>query len=359
MKRVVKILLIVLAVLILIPAGGLLFLTLAAYDPPPQEAALNFSPGASSDFAPETLRILTWNLGYAGLDKNSDFILDGGVTSRPPNRETVEANLKAIGDFLTFQDSDVYFLQEVDKASSRTWKIDQTAFLKEKFPGFSGWYGRNYKAPFVPFPPKDPIGTTDSGIVTLTRFAPKDIPGRHQLPGEYSWPVRTVHLKRCAVITRIPTPEPGKDWCLINVHLSAYGDGSLRAQQLGYIKEWMVELYEEGHYVVLGGDWNSLFPGIHRDHFTPFTTPEELTTWIQRIPEGWTPADWRWCFDPQVATNRSLEKSFVRGENLETIIDGFLVSPNIEVKEIQGFDLAFESSDHNPLAITLGPARQF
>ena len=226
--------------------------------------AISLGTSTSLDFAPETLRILTWNIGYAGLNKDGDFILDGGATSTPPSRAAVEADLGEIGDFLTLQDSEVYFIQEVDRASSRTWKIDQARFLQGLFPDYSGWYSRNYKAFFVPFPPLDPIGATDSGILTLSRFTPKKEVMRHQLPGEHPWPVQTVHLKRCAMITRIPSSEEGRDWCLINIHLSAYGDGSLRIQQLGYLKKWMLELYEEGHLVVDRGGLELPPPG-HRE----------------------------------------------------------------------------------------------
>ena len=104
---------------------------------------------------------------------------------------------------------------------------------------------------------------------------------------------------------------------------------------------------------MVGGDWNSLFPGIDLNHFAPSTTPPELLAWIQKIPENWSPPGWQWVFDADTATNRTLEKPFVRGENLESIIDGFLVSPNVTVEEVQGFDLMFKNSDHNPLAVTL------
>ncbi len=354
MKLYVKIPLFAVITLLILAGAGLLFLTLAAYRPPDtEEAVLINAPAETALFGPEVLRIIDWNIGYAGLGGESDFILDGGVTSKPDSPETVEENLQAIGDFLKHQDGDVYFLQEVDKKSTRTDRLDQTAYLRDIFEEYHVWYARNYKAVFVPFPPSDPMGAMDSGLLTLSRFTPEETPRRHQLPGQYSWPVNTVHLKRCALITRIPSPDPDRQWCLINIHLSAYDDGTLRSEQLGFLKEWILSLYEEGHYVVVGGDWNSLFPGIELHHFAPSTTPPELLAWIQKIPQGWSPRDWQWVYDEKTPTNRTLEKPFVRGENLESIIDGFLVSPNVLVEEVQGFDLRFQNSDHNPVAVTL------
>jgi len=354
MKLYLKIPLIVIIVLIALAGAGLLFLTLAAYHPPAEEEAIQVNtPEETSPFGPEVLRIVNWNIGYAGLGAASDFILDGGVTAKPDSRETVEVNLSAVGRFLAHQDGDVIFLQEVDRGSARTYRMDQTANLLEIFPDYHLWYARNYKAVFVPFPPSDPLGAMDSGLLTMSRFSPTETPRRYQLPGQYSWPVNTVHLKRCALLTRIPSPNPDRQWCLINIHLSAYDDGSLRSEQLGFLKEWILNLYEEGHYVVVGGDWNSLFPGIELHHFAPSTTPPDLLAWIQKIPEKWSPPGWQWVYDAGTSTNRTLEKPFVRGENLESIIDGFLVSPNVSVEEVQGFDLMFKNSDHNPVAVTL------
>ncbi|MBI9104557.1 MAG: hypothetical protein JEY99_19230 [Spirochaetales bacterium] len=204
----------------------------------------------------------------------------------------------------------------------------------------------------MPFPPASPMGKMDSGLMTLSKF-PSEETTRYQLPGQYSWPTRIFHLKRCVLFTRIPSAVAGKDWCLFNIHLSAYGDGSMRREQLTYLKALISSLYDEGHYVVAGGDWNSLFPGVEKEHFGAYTTPEEHLGWIQRIPEDWTMEGWQWCYDPKVSTSRSLEKPYLRGENFETIIDGFYVSPNIEVRAVRGYDLMFEHSDHNPVSVTL------
>lgn len=43
-------------------------------------------------------------------------------------------------------------------------------------------------------------------------------------------------------------------------------------------------------------------------------------------------------------------KKYVEGENFVTIIDGFIVSPNVEIVNVQGKDLKFENSDHNPVS---------
>jgi endonuclease/exonuclease/phosphatase family metal-dependent hydrolase len=341
-------------VLVLLPVLTLLFFTAAAYNPPaetPLEPVITPEPQAESG-APGDLRIVTWNLGYGGLDDKTDFVMEGGTMALPRSRQAVEDSLTAMGDFLAAREADVYFLQEVDRASSRSYKINQIEYLSPLFTDYFGWYARNYKALFVPYPLSSPLGKVDSGLLTLSRFSsPQTV--RYQLPGSYSWPVRIFHLKRCAVFLRFPSPVEGKDWCLFNIHLSAYDSGTMRKEQLAFLKDRIQELYAQGHYVVVGGDWNSLFPGIGMDHFGPHTTPQESLFWVQEIPAGWSLPGWNWSFDPRVPTSRALNQPYRDGENFVTVIDGFYVSPNVEIREIQGFDLRFEWTDHNPAAVTL------
>jgi hypothetical protein len=41
----------------------------------------------------------------------------------------------------------------------------------------------------------------------------------------------------------------------------------------------------------------------------------------------------------------------VPGENYVTTIDGYIVSPNVEVLEVNGYDLGFEYTDHQPVRL--------
>lgn len=185
-------------------------------------------------------------------------------------------------------------------------------------------------------------------MVTLTRIAALE--GlRYQLPWTQPWPERFFQLKRCALLLRLPSPTPGKDWCLLNVHLSAFDDGSQRAKELAFIKNLILVLARGGHYVVVGGDWNSILPGVAMDRFRPWTTAEKDLFWVRRVPEGWTPAGWVWAYDPRTPSVRTNEKPFREGENFHTIIDGFLLSPNVLLDEVESEYLGFAHSDHHPV----------
>ena len=136
---------------------------------------------------------------------------------------------------------------------------------------------------------------------------------------------------------------------LINIHLSAFDDGTLREQQSAFIRQQILALYEQGHYVVIGGDWNMVLPGVARDAFGSFTTPEQDLAWLKTLPDGFTPEGWTWAVDRTVPSVRTNEQPFREGENLRTVIDGFLLSPNVQLEDVRGVDLRFAHSDHQPV----------
>lgn len=274
MKIIKKILLVLLSIIVLGVSVFVIFLGLAQileYRPKPSLVLENMGIPLESE-PPAELSLLSWNLGYCGLDADTDFVLEGGELSRARSKSAVRENLSGILGFLDQNPADIFFLQEVDRKSHRSFRVDQVAALEDAYSTYSAWYGINYNAFFVPFPLFSPIGDVTSGLLSLSKF-PATEARRLQLPGQYSWPVRLFHLKRCMLVIHFPSPKADKDWYLIQLHLSAYDrDGSLRKRQLDFVKDYILKLAGLGHLVVIGGDWNSFFPGIEKDSFGPYRT---------------------------------------------------------------------------------------
>ncbi len=358
MKKHNERLLTILLLVLLIPITGfLVFLTAAQifqYSPPLIEESEILSTGSPAlpVIVPigESLRILDWNIGYGGLDAGSDFVMDGGTQGLPESRSRVEENLQGISRQIKSIDADFYLFQEVDRYSKRSYRVDQAEILNSLKPAYDSRFAMNFKMFFIPYPVHQPIGRVRSGLLSLSIYKVAES-RRHQLPGSYSWPTRLFMLRRCISVSRYDTDIPGRSLFLTNVHLSAYDDGGMRRQQLEYLKQWMMELYSRGDYVILGGDWNSLFPEEGFDDFAPYTTTEENLFWIQRIPENWTPEEWQWGWDPEVPSCRTLDQAYIPGENFRTIIDGFLVSPNVQIDEVKTYNAEFSYSDHNPVSL--------
>ena len=293
------------------------------------------------------LELLIWNIVYAGLDASMDFFYDGGKQMRP-SEEGVIRNMQGIVENLApFRGSDFILLQEVDQDSKRSYHLNQYQIIDEEFGDFQAYFGMNYKVPFVPIPLREPMGKVHSGLVTLSRHTPARVI-RHQFPGNYGWPMKLFMLDRCYLVNRYPL-SGGHELLVINTHNSAYDDGSLREQQMTHLKEFLLKEYDLGNYIVVGGDWNQ----------SPHGLPPELpghrfdTENLTYVDEGYPAPDWKWAYDPGIPTNRRVAIPYDRGRSLTTIIDYYLLSPNIRVKQVNTVDLDFRYSDHQPVQLQI------
>lgn len=325
--------------IVMILGGFLAVETIRDYKPP---AIIELKKeGKAKKFSPDRLTIFTWNIGYAGLGKDMDFFADGGTTSIPPKdkfNEYLEGILKVVSKYSSV--SDVMYFQEVDRDSDRSYHVDEYEKLKKVLKDFASVFAYNYVVDFVPVPLTHPMGKVSGGMATFSKYDFYD-PVRIALPGQYSWPKNLFYLDRCMIVIRIPAPD-GKEWVLINTHNSAFDNGDQREKQLSFIKKFITDEYEKGNYVIIGGDWNLMLGG----NFKYTESPEEF---YKPIPKDWAPKGWKWVIDKKIPTNRSVRAPYKKGKTFVTIIDGFLVSPNVKVLSVRGINLEFKYSDHNPV----------
>ena len=353
MKKFLKILLILVLVLV-IGLGGLLgWLTATEFRPAAVEEAAVERAGEFDVLKPgEMFTVLSWNVGYAGLGRGEDFFLDGGSRARPDSRDTVLGYLDGISASLESIGPDLVLLQEVDSNSSRTYSIDERGFLSR---GMScETYALNYSCPFVPVP-VPPIGKVNSGLYTMTDDLQIAGAERQSLPCPFSWPLRIANLKRCLLVSRLPIEGSDRELVLVNLHLEAYDDGEGKIAQTKQLMDFLEGQYELGNYVIAGGDFNQIFPGGLETY--PNLKPELWTPGL--LEEASLPEGFRYAFDLSVPSCRLLNQPYDPSDTANTqyyVIDGFIVSPNVTVESVEGLDLGFEHSDHNPvlLTVTLG-----
>ena len=108
---------------------GVLWLTIREYRPRPIES-LPPPSGARILSNKATFRVMTFNTGYAGLDKSEDFFMDGGTRVQPDSQKQVQDNLKGIEKILSDNPADVYFLQEVDTDSKRSYHLNEAEYYE-------------------------------------------------------------------------------------------------------------------------------------------------------------------------------------------------------------------------------------
>lgn len=349
--KILKVLVILVILMVLAGAGYIGFMMITDYKPEETVYLDSENDITSNNEVLQTnteYSALTFNIGYCGLDKGQDFFLDGGTMSRSSSEEKTQENLDKVITYLKEIDPNFMLLQEVDVKATRSFKVNQYESIRDSFETYESAFAINYKVPWVPVPLKKPHGNVTSGIATLSNIAVSSSI-RYALPGKESFPKQLALLDRCFIESRIPVNN-GKELILINAHLSAYDKGgTIRKQQLNFLRKFVTDAYEAGNYVVVGGDWNHLLPGVKKDQFV---TSDPVTDWLQEMPEDIMIPEFTWGVDPTVPSNRANNSSFVKGVNFMSIIDGFLVSPNVEILATKGGDLDFEFSDHNPVLLS-------
>ncbi|MGB1248231.1 MAG: endonuclease/exonuclease/phosphatase family protein [Chitinophagales bacterium] len=319
----------------------------------------NYSPDAEIDITAEnvssrvatdsTFTFMIWNVGYGGLGAESDFFYDGGKMVRP-EEGIVSQYVDGINEFLeTEKETDFILLQEVDIDSKRSYGTNEFAAFGKTLGTHERAHALNYKVKYVPMPltTVSPMGKVHSGLATYSKYQSENTT-RYQFPGNYGWPKSVFMLDRCFLIQRIPH-ENGKEIIVINSHNSAYDDGTLKIQQMEYMKDILLTEYEKGNYVIVGADWNQCPPDFAFDSFSSGNSDGYAQTNIEAdfLPE------WQWVFDDSVPTNRKLSTPYTKGETFVTLIDFFLVSPNVKVENVEGVDLDFKYSDHQPVKMKI------
>jgi endonuclease/exonuclease/phosphatase family metal-dependent hydrolase len=290
--------------------------------------------------------ISTWNIGYFGLGEEMDFFYEGGTRVRPTKTEYERYSSGALDYFAGLDAVDFILLQEMDRNSKRSYRNDQFQQVAGVLLHHCPVFAVNYDVGFVPLPMFSPMGKVKSGIAVFSKYMPVEC-YRGALLGKYQWPKQLFMLDRCFIFCRFRL-EQGKDLVIINTHNEAFDAGDMRDLQMKHLRGIMEEEYEMGNFVVAGGDWN-MNPAWYREG--PFTTGDIARTVPPEFDDDFFPPGWHWVFDPNIPTNRNVDQGYLRGKTPSTIIDYFIVSPNVDVVEVLTQDLMFKWSDHHPVTM--------
>ena len=283
--------------------------------------------GQVLDPSQKDFTFLTWNIGYAGLGKEMDFFYDGGKKVIP-EKSLFRRYLEGIQKEVLRNDSiDFLFLQELDIKSRRAHYCDELDEISKQLPRFCYIFGKNYDSWFVPLPYYQPMGYVKSGIATFSRFVMDSV---EMIPfgTYYSWPKRLFLLKRCFLVMKYLMGN-GKELILINTHNSAYDStGELRKNEIRRLSSYMLKEFAKGNFVITGGDWNSNPPGFNPKKII---SGDSATAVDLPVDESFSPG-WKFVFDSLHPSNRFTDEPYKKGKTRTTLIDFFVVSPNIKVQ---------------------------
>jgi len=294
---------------------------------------------------PQKIKILTWNLGFGALGEETSFFYDGGDVVIQ-EEDICKKNVKGIKDFLkSNSDLDFILLQEVDSCSRRNHRIDMRQEIAAILKNHIGYYAINYNVDFIPSPQYNPLGETRSGLLSLGKYEPFKTE-KIAFDTEFDWPTQMFFLDRCFTVQNYPL-ENGKELVVMNTHCSAYDlKGEFVTAEIKKMTDRGEEEYSKGNYVIMGGDWNQLPPNYKAKRLNTETEYNEINLTNEQIPEGW-----KWVADPTIPTNRKLDVPYTKGSSYTTVIDHFMISPNVKVLKVNVVDLQFQFSDHQPVIL--------
>jgi endonuclease/exonuclease/phosphatase family metal-dependent hydrolase len=261
-----------------------------------------------------------------------------------PEKQCLE-NLDAVKKFISGNDTiDFFLIQEIDRGSKRSYHIDEFDTIGKLLKGYNPFFAKNYDVFFVPVPPLNPMGKVLSGLATYSRYQPSSSV-RYQFPGEYGFPTQLFMLDRCFMVNRYPL-ENGRELLVINTHNEAFDPGEIRKTQMIYLKEFLLSEYAKGNYIIASGDWNQTPPD-----FKPEFTDNQVNTDQMIMDSDYLSPEWKWVYDSKTPSNRTVIAAYDPATTTTTVIDLFLLSPNIKEISAECINLNFENSDHNPVRI--------
>jgi endonuclease/exonuclease/phosphatase family metal-dependent hydrolase len=139
----------------------------------------------------------------------------------------------------------------------------------------------------------------------------------------------------------------GKQLLVVNTHNEAYDTGAIRDEQMAFLKKFLLAEYDLGNHIIVAGDWNQCPP----DFQPRFSEDVFDTIDFKGIDPAFLPSGWTWVFDNTIPSNRRVDVTYIPGTTRTTVIDFFLLSPNLRSAECKTIDLDFSCSDHQPVKI--------
>lgn len=352
MKKLLKILGIILLAVIMVVVGYLGYVWVT-YDRIEDNQELSVVDNAASDVAEtgKEYTIVTQNIGFGAYTADFTFFMDGGEQSRAVSAESVNNCINKGIEVTKSVNPDIVMFQEVDLASTRSFKIDQSKMIQDGYKDFDSTFAINYDSAYLMYPLNEPHGRCYAGIMTLSDMQiTSGLRRSLKISESFS---KLVDLDRCYSKSRIPV-ENGKELVVYNVHLSAYGGtDEIRNSQMTQLSADMYEEYQNGNYVVCGGDFNTDFTGDSVYVLNPDMKDNEFG-WAQPFLVDLLPEGLHRCVDysigSQMPSCRNCDIPYEPG-NFTVIVDGFIISDNVEMTYLENIQTGFEYSDHNPVVM--------
>lgn len=307
-----------------------------------------------------TYSAATYNVGFGAYNQKFSFFMDTGKMKdgtktqgkygKAKNKAAVLKNTNGEINAMKKINADFMLFQEIDIDSSRSYHVNQVKKMSQNFANYEEIFANNFHSPYLLYPLNDPHGAVQSGLLSLSKY-PVEQAIRRKYPVSTSFITKFTDLDRCFTVMKIPVTN-GHKLILINSHMSAYDKGGkMRVKQLKLLNSVMESEYKKGNYVIVGGDFNHTFG---RKMLTHFKSQQEIPDWVSVLSSKDLASDIRMVHaknENTVPTCRGTDIPYQKGKTYTTVIDGFLVSKNVQATS-ENINTKFAYADHNPVKLS-------
>lgn len=341
-------------ILVAIILFGYLFYVFVSYERLPRSSELTASriksATASYENDKKIITIYSQDIGFGAFNREFSFVLNGGADSGIKNEILLNNNMDQITKDADFSRSNIILFQNVDINSNRSMNKDLSGMICGDLPNYGYFFAQNYNTPFLLYPPLNPVGKTQSGILTLYNIAPSKA-FRNGLPFPNSL-LKYIDLDTCYSLYSMGLGD-GKTLWVYNVQLSPLTDEQTKTQQVQKLFEDMSEKYANGDYVVCGGTFYYDLTGDSAITLNLGKTVQEAG-WAKPFPKELLPAGFAYAepSNKNIATTRDPGIPYTEGTFI-AITDGYFVSDNVEVLSSNTEDKQFYYSNHNAVVLKI------
>lgn len=321
----------------------------------------------------ETYSISTYNIGFGAYSQDFTFFLDTGYDidgnetcgyySKARSKEEVIFNINGSIETVKELDLDFVLLQEVDIKSTRSHKINQNEMFIKELKDYDNVLSLNFDTAYLPYPLYDMHGKSLAGISTFSKYSiQKALRKEYTISDSLS---KLFDLDRCFSVTTINV-DNGKTLFIINSHMSAYDKGgTIRQQQVKELNDFIGACYQNGDYVIVGGDFNhdlltnnpdynynsvlKVFNNVLKD-------PDWVASYFDEFGKSPLVEGFKVVASDNVPTCRNNDIEWNPNHTYKCVVDGFIVSNNVEI--VKHFNVetkngnlgldGFAYSDHQP-----------
>lgn len=304
---------------------------------------------------------MTYNVGFGAYDQKYSFFMDTGEMKdgtktqgkygTAKSKSIVLKDTNGVIQTVKKENPDFMLFQEIDTNSTRSFHVNQVQRVENSLNDYGNVFANNFHSAFLFYPFNNPHGAVQSGLFTLSKYNIQSAMRRkYYITSKFI--TKFTDLDRCFVVLTIPV-KGGHKLILINSHMSAYDKGGTsRKKQLKLLSSVMRSEYEKGNYVICGGDFNH---ALGRKYLHYFKSAQKVPSWVSVLTQKQLNNSKMKIVTAnnasKVPTCRGTDIPYKKNYTYTTVVDGFLVSPNVKASA-KNINTNFAYADHNPVKLT-------